>query len=117
MGSLPGRRGSPVFLKLLFSLCRQIADLDLQFCQLAFQWRQSSLGRFQEVWPDEGDVDMFRLARVFRDVEYPYMLMADHAPGHPDDRPIPGCSGHTTPAFAFQFGYIIALIQAVSAEA
>jgi mannonate dehydratase len=74
------------------------------------------LGCFQEVWPDEGDVDMFRLAKVFRDVDYPYMLMADHAPGHPDDRPIPGGSGHATPAFAFQFGYIIALIQAVGAE-
>jgi mannonate dehydratase len=78
---------------------------------------RGSLGCFQEVWPDEGDVDMYRLAKVLRDVEYPYMLMADHSPGHPDDRPIPGCSGHTTHGYAFQFGYIIALIQAVSAEA
>lgn len=77
---------------------------------------RGGLHSFQEVWPDEGDVDMYRLAKVLRDVDYPYMLMPDHAPGHPDDRPIPGCSGHATQAYAFQFGYIIALIQAVSAE-
>jgi mannonate dehydratase len=78
---------------------------------------RGGLGCFQEVWPDEGDVDMFRLAKVLRDVDYPYMLMADHSPGHPDDRPMPACSGHATHGYAFQFGYIIALIQAVSAEA
>lgn len=74
------------------------------------------LGHFQEVWPDEGDVDMHRLARTLRDVEYPYMLMPDHAPGHPDDQTPPGVSGRVCQAWAFQFGYIIAMIQAVNAE-
>jgi mannonate dehydratase len=78
---------------------------------------RGGLHRFQEVWPDEGDVDMFRLARTLRDVEYPYMLMPDHAPGHPDDKPPPGVSGRVRQAWAFQFGYIKALIQAASAEA
>ena len=77
---------------------------------------RGGLHNFQEVWPDEGDVDMYRLAKVFRDVDYPYMLMPDHAPGHPDDRPPEGVSGRVRPAWAFQFGYIIGLIQAVNAE-
>jgi len=60
---------------------------------------------FQEVYPDNGDVDMYRVVKVLRDVEYPYMVMPDHAPQHPDD---PG----GRQAFAFAFGYIKAMIQA-----
>ena len=75
---------------------------------------RGGLHNFQEVWPDEGHLDMHRLAQVLRDVEYPYMLMPDHAPGHPDDASPPGVSGRVRQAWAFQFGYIIALIQAVN---
>ncbi|MFH1571746.1 MAG: mannonate dehydratase, partial [Gemmatimonadota bacterium] len=76
---------------------------------------RGGLHRFQEVWPDEGDVDMYRVAKVLKEVGYPYMLMPDHAPNHPDDKPqVPG-SGRTRQAWAFQFGYIIAMIQAVNA--
>jgi mannonate dehydratase len=39
-------------------------------------------------------------------VDYGYMVMPDHMPTHPDD---PG--GHQ--AFAFAYGYIKAMIQAV----
>lgn len=60
---------------------------------------------FQEVYPDEGDVDFVQAIRVYRDVGYPYMMMPDHVPQHPDD---PGGSQ----AFAFAYGYIRALIQA-----
>jgi mannonate dehydratase len=76
---------------------------------------RGGLHNFQEVWPDEGDVDMYKLAQIFREVEYPYMLMPDHAPGHPDDVPSAGGSSRACQAWAFQFGYIIALIQAVNA--
>ncbi|MFC1562642.1 mannonate dehydratase [candidate division KSB1 bacterium] len=65
--------------------------------------------KFQEVWPDEGDVNMYKAMKVFKEVEYPYMLVPDHSPGHTDD---PG----SYQGFAFQFGYIKALIQAVSEE-
>ena len=41
--------------------------------------------------------------------EYPYMLMPDYMPRHPDD-----LEGRQ--AFAFGFGYIKALIQAVNSE-
>ena len=47
---------------------------------------RGGLHDFMEVWPDEDDVDMHTLARVFHKTGYPYMLMPDHAPGHPDDR-------------------------------
>ena len=44
------------------------------------------------------------------------MLMPDHAPRHPDDTAPEGVSSRVTQAWAFQFGYIIALIQAVENE-
>lgn len=61
---------------------------------------------FVEVYPDEGDVDFFKAMMVYKEVDYPYMMMPDHVPQHPDD---PGGSQ----AFAFSYGYIRALIQAV----
>jgi mannonate dehydratase len=64
---------------------------------------------FQEVYPDEGDVDMLRAMRVYKETGYSGMIMPDHMPSHPDDRG--GLQG-----FAFAFGYIKALIQAVNAE-
>jgi mannonate dehydratase len=63
---------------------------------------------FQEVYPDEGDVDMFRAMEAYKQVGYNHMIMPDHVPFHPDD---PG----GLQAFAFAFGYIKALIQAVDA--
>ena len=63
---------------------------------------------FQEVYPDEGDMDMLRVMRTLKEVDYPYMVMPDHMPRHADD---PG----GRQAFAFGYGYIKALIQAVDA--
>lgn len=63
---------------------------------------------FQEVYPDEGDVDMLQAIKVYREVGYTGMIMPDHLPSHPHD---PG----RLQAFAFAFGYIKALIQAASA--
>jgi mannonate dehydratase len=64
---------------------------------------------FYETFPDEGDVDMAAVMRTLRDVAYPYMVMPDHMPQHTDD---PG----QQQAFAFGYGYIRALIQAVQGE-
>jgi mannonate dehydratase len=61
---------------------------------------------FQEVFPDEGDMDMVAVIRTLKDAGYSGMLMPDHMPTHQDD---PG--GYQ--AFAFGYGYIRALIQAV----
>ncbi|MGA2271480.1 MAG: mannonate dehydratase [Bryobacteraceae bacterium] len=61
---------------------------------------------FVEVFPDEGDVDMVKAMQVYKEVGYPYMLMPDHAPQTPADP-------QQLTTFAFCFGYIRALIQAV----
>jgi mannonate dehydratase len=61
---------------------------------------------FVEVYPDEGDVDMVKAMMAYREVDYPYMMMPDHVPHHADD--LGGSQ-----AFAFAYGYIRALIQAV----
>ena len=61
---------------------------------------------FQEVYPDEGDIDFVKAMLAYKEVEYPYMMMPDHVPHHPDDP-------RGDQAFAFAYGYIRALIQAV----
>jgi mannonate dehydratase len=63
---------------------------------------------FQEVYPDEGDMDMLQVARTLHEVDYEYMLMPDHVPSHPDDP-------QGMQAFAFAYGHIIGILQAVAA--
>ena len=62
---------------------------------------------FQEVYPDEGDMDMLAVMRTLKDVGYAHMVMPDHMPRHDDDP-------RQDQAFAFGYGYIKALIQAVA---
>jgi mannonate dehydratase len=62
---------------------------------------------FMEVWPDEGDMNMAEVARTLHEVDYPYMVMPDHMPRHPDD------PDFGRQAFAFGFGYIKAILQAL----
>ena len=64
---------------------------------------------FCEVYPDEGDIDMLRAMRVYKEVGYAGMIMPDHVPSHPDDP-------QQRESFAFGYGYTRALIQAVAAE-
>jgi mannonate dehydratase len=65
---------------------------------------------FQETFPDNGDVDFIKAARVYKEVGYDGMLMPDHVPT------IQGDTGKSQ-AFAYCFGYIQALIQLVNQEA
>jgi len=67
-------------------------------------------GNFQETFPDNGDVDFIKAARVYKEVGYDGMLMPDHVPT------IQGDTGKSQ-AFAYCFGYIQALIQLVNQEA
>lgn len=62
--------------------------------------------KFQETFPDAGDVDMIEAIRAYKSVGYDGMLMPDHVPK------IEGDTGGKQ-AFAFAFGYIRALIQSV----
>ncbi len=66
--------------------------------------------KFQETFPDNGDVDMIRAMRMYKQVGYDGMIMPDHAPHIEGDL-------HTRQAFAFEFGYIAALIQLMNQEA
>ncbi len=65
---------------------------------------------FLEVWPDEGDMNMVNVALTLAEVDYPYMVMPDHMPRHADD---PGMKQ----AFAFGYGYITAVLQAIETMA
>jgi mannonate dehydratase len=64
---------------------------------------------FMEVFPDEGDMDMWQLVQVLADVGYKYMLMPDHVPSlsADDDHAI---------AFSYCFGYIRALLQVLATQ-
>ncbi|MCC5928685.1 MAG: mannonate dehydratase [Cyclobacteriaceae bacterium] len=64
---------------------------------------------FQEVYPDNGDMNFYLIMRALRDVDYDGMVMPDHVPYH--DAP-----GAKEQAFAFAYGHISALLQAVSSE-
>ena len=65
---------------------------------------------FQETFPDDGDVDMLKALRVYKEVGYDGMIMPDHVPQIEGDT-----GGHQ--AFAYAFGYIQALMQIVNREA
>ncbi len=62
---------------------------------------------FVEVFPDEGDVDFVRAIRAYKEVEYPYLLMPDHVPQAANDP-------QGLQSFAFCYGYIRGLLQAVA---
>jgi mannonate dehydratase len=61
---------------------------------------------FVETYPDEGDVDFVKAIQVYKEVGYQYLLMPDHVPQAPNDP-------NGLQSFAFCYGYIRALIQAV----
>jgi len=65
---------------------------------------------FDEVFSDEGDIDMVRALRTYKEVGYDGVLVPDHVPRSPLDTPF-GYQGR-----AFCLGYIKALIQAVESE-
>lgn len=64
---------------------------------------------FQEVYPDNGDMDFAQIIRALKNVGYDGMVMPDHIPQHEDRAS--GLQGH-----AFAFGYIKALIDVIGNE-
>jgi mannonate dehydratase len=64
---------------------------------------------FEEVYPDEGEMDFLEIMRILRDAQFPGSICPDHMPRHPGDP-------RGLQAFAFGYGYIRALIQTVNAE-
>jgi mannonate dehydratase len=59
-----------------------------------------------EIFPDEGDVDMVKAVRSYRDVGYDGMLVPDHTPMGPE--------GSSPANFAFCYGYIRGLLQSAA---
>ena len=62
---------------------------------------------FREALPDEGDMDFYRVLKALKDVGYCYGIDPDHVPRTDDD------PKGTYQAYAYCFGYINAMIQAV----
>jgi mannonate dehydratase len=71
---------------------------------------KGGLHDFEEVYPDEGEMDFFKVMRILRDTQFAGSICPDHMPHHPGD-------AGGLQAFAFGYGYIKALIQAVNSEA
>lgn len=61
---------------------------------------------FQEVYPDNGDMDFLAVLRALREVGYTGMLMPDHVPTHEDT----AAGGQ---AFAFAYGHTKGMLQAI----
>jgi mannonate dehydratase len=93
---------------------REIGDVIRHFGQrkkifnIHFRNIRGHRDNFQEVYPDEGDVDLLQAARILQEVGYAGMLMPDHVPHDPTDP-----SGLT--GFAFCYGYIKCILQALNA--
>lgn len=60
---------------------------------------------FTEVFPDDGDMNMARTFKLYHELGVDCMIMPDHVPAIDGEAPF-------ETAFAFAFGYIIALFQA-----
>jgi mannonate dehydratase len=72
---------------------------------------RGSVHNFEEVFPDEGDVDMYQCIKLYRDLGYQGMILPDHVPHSAVDTPW----GHRQRSFCL--GYTKALLQAANAEA
>ena len=70
---------------------------------------RGGLHNFAEVYPDEGEMNFFEIMRILRDTQFAGSIFPDHMPRHPDDP-------KGLESYAFCYGYIQALIQAVNSE-
>jgi mannonate dehydratase len=70
---------------------------------------RGGLHNFAEVYPDEGEMNCFEVMRILRDTRFAGSILPDHMPRHPDDP-------QGLESYAFGYGYLSALIQAVNSE-
>jgi mannonate dehydratase len=92
--------------KEIYEVIRYFGSRDKIF-NVHFRNIKGTFLNFQETFPDDGDVDMLRAMRAYKEVGYDGMIMPDHIPT------IPGDTGGRQ-AWAYCFGYINAAIQLVS---
>lgn len=76
---------------------------------------RGSLGKFEETFPDEGDIDMLKAMRIYKETGCDCVITPDHAPQLDLDARKYSTSGGYR-ARTFCIGYIRALIQAVESE-
>ncbi|MFC1873422.1 mannonate dehydratase [Chloroflexota bacterium] len=74
-----------------------------------FRGVRGTLEKFDEVFPDEGDLDMVKAVKVLKEAGYNGIVQPDHAPHTTGDTKY----GHIS--HAFQIGYLKGLLQGVSA--
>jgi mannonate dehydratase len=89
----------------VYEAIREIGKME-KIVYVHFRNVKGSPRNFQEVFLDEGDVDMVKAMKVYKEVGFNGPFMMDHTPGIPGD--VKGREGH-----AFATGYIRALIQTV----
>jgi len=71
---------------------------------------RGGLGKFEEAFPDEGDIDMLKAIHIYKEVGYNGVLVPDHVPLAEANE-----TGRLR-SYAFALGYMRALIQAVESE-
>ena len=91
--------------KEIFDVIRYFGTRDKIF-NVHFRNIRGHRDDFVEVFPDEGDINFVKAIQVYKEVGYKYLLMPDHVPQATAD---PG----GLQSFAFAYGYIRALLQAV----
>ena len=57
-------------------------------------------------------MDFYQVMKILRDVQYPHAILPDHMPSIPDHPDDP----RRKQAYAYGFGYVKAMIQAVNSE-
>ena len=100
-GSLAEQEGADVLGIVRYFLARD------RIFHVHFRNVRGACPRFDEVFIDEGDVDMLAAMQLYHDFGYQHALMPDHWPGLASDSAL----GHASRAYAH--GYITALMQAV----
>ena len=89
----------------VFAAIRQIGALD-KIVYVHFRNVRGTPRNFQEVFLDEGDIDMFKAMQTYKDIGFTGPFMMDHTPHIPNNH-------NSREGYAFAVGYIRALIQAV----
>jgi mannonate dehydratase len=89
----------------VYEAIRDIASLG-KIVYVHFRNVRGTPRNFQEVFLDEGDIDMFKAMQTYKDSGFEGPFMMDHTPTIPDSR-------NSREGLAFAVGYIRAMIQAV----
>jgi len=87
----------------VYEAIREIGSID-KIVMVHFRNVRGEFPKFQEVFVDNGDVDMFRAMQTYRDVGFKRPFSLDHSPMF---------AGAEIANQAFAIGYLRALIQAV----